>query len=160
MLARKWMCNTVRSTISNHFPTFLGAAFTSARDDMVYHQYHHPRAGQLEPCGIFGWATKTHKPPWTLSHAKAVQFLRQTSLFTSTDNQCLQLAENWKKKKKKLTSLFKLHMIKAQQHFEHQMENLKRLGNEQSGLLGHFGVDTYSLCSMVRDVQQDMLQGL
>lgn len=24
---------------------------------------------------------------------------------------------------------------------------------------GHFDVDTYSLCSMVRDVQQDMLKG-
>lgn len=33
-------------------------------------------------------------------------------------------------------------MIKAQQHFEHQMESLKRLGNEQV-LLGHFGVDTF-----------------
>ncbi len=52
-------------------------------------------------------------------------------------------------------------MIKAQKHFEHQMENLKRLGNEQSGFFffSHFGVDTYSLCSMVRDVQQDMLKG-
>lgn len=37
---------------------------------------------------------------------------------------------------------FRLHMIKAQQHFEHQMESLKRLGNEQV-LLGHFGVDTF-----------------
>lgn len=33
-------------------------------------------------------------------------------------------------------------MIKAQQHFEHEMESLKRLGNEQV-LLGHFGVDTF-----------------
>lgn len=31
-----------------------------------------------------------------LSLAKAVKIRKQTRLFTSTDNLCLQLAENWK----------------------------------------------------------------
>lgn len=43
-----------------------------------------------------------------------------------------------RKLKKQLTSVLRRHMIKAQQHFEHQMENLKRLGNEQSSFLGAF----------------------
>lgn len=43
-----------------------------------------------------------------------------------------------RKLKKQLTSVLRRHMIKAQQHFEHQMENLKRLGNEQSSFSGAF----------------------
>lgn len=81
------------------------AGATSNHNTMVYHHHHqlcvtavpesllYPTSNSM--CNL-RTSNKDRQSPMMLSLAKAVKIRKQTRLFTSTDNLCLQLAENWK----------------------------------------------------------------
>lgn len=81
------------------------AGATSNHNTTVYHHHHqlcvtavpesllYPTSNSM--CNL-RTSNKDRQSPMMLSLAKAVKIRKQTRLFTSTDNLCLQLAENWK----------------------------------------------------------------
>lgn len=91
-----------------------------------------------------------------LSNAKAAKLCKQTSLFSTTDNQCLQQKENWKSNRHHILGRI---WSKHSNILNIKWKILKGWVMNRQVFFSHFGVDTYSLCSIVRDMQQDMLKG-
>lgn len=127
------------------------AGATSNHNTMVYHQQqHHQLCVTAVPESLLYrtsnsmwnlWTSnKERQSPMMLSLAKAVKICKQTRLFTSTDNLCLQLAENWK-------SNWHLFLdgiwSKHSNILNIKWKILKGWVMNSQVFWGHFGVDTF-----------------